>query len=243
MHIAINSEHQDTIQQRNYQIQSYEDRRQCRYWQQSGCLLDTMEKVCEGEANLDELISSTGLENIHLCCCPQPYKACQRSDADQLCLQLIEKYFSSRSYESKTKTANGIGDSTEAAVPRTTKPGVFEEATTVNPIQRFMQNLQTVRSELLESEDNCKELLATSEPLAKCSMVPSSKPFNRHDLICEMLSWQWEELGDGDKNEFERIGCPFVVKDKMEDGEAAERKGISGFIGEDNVQQETKMEL
>ena len=225
--------------QRNYQIKSYEERRQCRYWQQSGCLLDTMEKICEGEADLDELVSSTGLENIHLCCCPQPYKACRRSDADQLCLQLIEKYFSSGFSESKTRTDNGIEDFTEAEIPRTNTLDVFEEATT----SAFMQNLQTVMSELLASEDNCRELLATPEPLAKCSMVHSSKPFNRHDLICEMLTWQWEELGDGDKNEFEMIGCPFVVKDKMEDEEAVERKGTSGFIGEDDVHQETKMEL
>ena len=214
-------------QQRSYQIQSYQDRRQCKYWQQSGCLLDAMEKVCEEQGDLDELISPTGSENVNLCCCPQPYKACQRSEADQLCLQLIEKYFTSIFSKSKTTIKNS------------------EEAE--NRKEVFMQKLQSVRSELLAKEGKYNELLASPKPLAKCSMVPSSKPFDRHDLICEMLTWQWEELGDGDKDEFERIGCPFVEKDKMDDDKATERKGSTEFLSEEgdseNDMQPSKMEL
>merc|ERR550537_1742958 len=41
-------------------------------------------------------------------------------------------------------------------------------------------------------------------------------PFNRTDLFCEMMLWQSEQLGDGDKKEYERNGCPWngVGKDQ-----------------------------
>ena len=224
--------HQDQhYHQNSYQIRSYQDRRRCRYWQQSGCLLDTMEKLCEGETEPTDLVTSTGQENIHLCCCPQPYKACRRSEADQFCLQLIGKYFLSSGANKMDASKHG---------PES------KDTDNSNSREVFLQNVQTIRNELLASESNCMSLLASPEPWVQCSMVPSSKPFTRHDLICEMLTWQWEELGDGNNEEFRKINCPFIEKDKAVAEDGAQRKGAIGFIEDDNdngVENQQKFEL
>ena len=204
--------------QKLYQIKTYHKRRECRYWQQSGCLLDSLEKLCEGETSPESLI--WGTENIKLCCCSLPYKPCRRKDADPLCLRTVEKHFPDND---------------------TSQESIKEPEAVNNNKDSFLLKVQSIRTELIESHPVCTEMLASSEPPAKCSMSAQSKPFDRHDLICEMLTWQWEELGDGNAAEFEKMNCPFVENDKSINGDS--RKGATGFIAEDNKDEGQKVEL
>ena len=160
-----------------------------------------MEKVCEASGVMVGFFS--GEENMFLCCCPTPYKACKRSEADVNCLAEMERQF---------------------------PQAISEEITSTE----MMEKLQTVRHKLFKYDQNCQDNLAPSEPFATCAKSP--KPFSRHDLKCEMLLWQWEELGDGDASEFARIKCPLIMKDKSPNGE--KRKGALDFLPE-----ETKTEL
>jgi len=48
----------------------------------------------------------------------------------------------------------------------------------------------------------------------------------RQDLFCEMLTWQWEELGDGDQSEFAGNGCPMIAANQALNGD--KRKGAGG---------------
>jgi len=179
-----------------YQIASQSDRRKCRYWQQSGCILDELEKTCEGDSTTEQLL--IGRENVFLCCCPRPYKACKRSEADEVCLKLMGKYLT------EFKGDNPITES------------------------EMLKSLQNVRQHLLAEDRNCQKHLAAARPFAECHRNPS--PFTRHDLICEMLTWQWEELGDGNQDEFRRIKCPFITEHKSKNGNA--RKGAKFFLKE-----------
>merc|ERR1719502_2084531 len=57
----------------------------------------------------------------------------------------------------------------------------------------------------------CHEL-APEEPLSVCGSdgtPPKKRALDREDLYCEMMTWQWEELGDGNPAEFDENGCPF----------------------------------
>ena len=102
-----------------------------------------------------------------------------------------------------------------------------------------MNGIQAARNELLSPEHGCHSL-ANPIPYVQCSKKPAATPFTRHDVICEMLSWQWEELGDGNKEEFGKIGCPFIEKDMAPDGN--DRKGALGFLSEHEIH-EPKTEL
>mmetsp|Transcript_96337 Transcript_96337/g.300114 ORF Transcript_96337/g.300114 Transcript_96337/m.300114 type:complete len:88 (+) Transcript_96337:2-265(+) len=69
--------------------------------------------------------------------------------------------------------------------------------------------------------------LAASEPLSACGSAaapPVERSVARADLFCEMLTWQREELGDGNAEEFKNNGCPWPAKQ----GDGADRKGSSG---------------
>eukprot|EP00913_Durusdinium_trenchii_P012452 g11690.t1 len=63
------------------------DRRQCPYYQASGCILDQLEKVCEGEA--PELVAPAAEENLWMCCCPEPYVPCSPNESDTTCVKTI----------------------------------------------------------------------------------------------------------------------------------------------------------
>jgi len=192
----------------HYTVHSYKDRRQCKYWQQSGCFLDVLEKICSPEGAMAKVIKDElnpqGPEDLFLCCCPLPYKRCQPHEMDQDCYHHLKERFPS----------NSIKDTSQIDVVR---------------------GVQHVRATLLLKDQDCTQYLAPTSPISACSKI-SPMPFKRVDLICELLTWQWEELGDGDKAEFGRINCPYVVAHKAKNGD--ERKGDAdendGGINDEN---------
>ena len=50
-----------------------------------------------------------------------------------------------------------------------------------------------------------------AEPLATCGAPPAvgQGAYSRSDLLCEMMLWQSEQLGDGNKAEYDLHGCPW----------------------------------
>eukprot|EP00929_Paragymnodinium_shiwhaense_P090576 TRINITY_DN50754_c0_g1_i1.p1 TRINITY_DN50754_c0_g1~~TRINITY_DN50754_c0_g1_i1.p1 ORF type:complete len:672 (+),score=133.46 TRINITY_DN50754_c0_g1_i1:91-2106(+) len=68
-----------------------DERDQCPYWQEIGCLLDVMEKLCLGAPD-QSLIDPALSESAWMCCCPEPYKACGPQDFFSTCrLALAEQ--------------------------------------------------------------------------------------------------------------------------------------------------------
>merc|ERR1712008_82869 len=65
-----------------------EERKACPHYQASGCILDHVEKVCEGEAI--EAMDPQAAKSIGLCCCPQPYMKCSEEEANPVCLNTLK---------------------------------------------------------------------------------------------------------------------------------------------------------
>merc|ERR1712129_589011 len=90
----------------------------------------------------------------------------------------------------------------------------------------MMVGLQKARGAMqLAGGDECKAL-APEEPLSVCGSQETpekSRSWGRQDLFCEMVTWQWEELGDGNGEEFEANGCVFDESSKGTRGDS--RKG------------------
>jgi len=45
--------------------------------------------------------------------------------------------------------------------------------------------------------------------------------------MCEMLTWQWEELGDGNKPEFDQYMCPMDEEMQATDGDRRKNQAFS----------------
>eukprot|EP00746_Dinoflagellata_sp_MGD_P136744 gnl/MRDRNA2_/MRDRNA2_70628_c0_seq1.p1 gnl/MRDRNA2_/MRDRNA2_70628_c0~~gnl/MRDRNA2_/MRDRNA2_70628_c0_seq1.p1 ORF type:complete len:220 (+),score=40.34 gnl/MRDRNA2_/MRDRNA2_70628_c0_seq1:76-735(+) len=184
-------------------IGTKDQRNKCPRWQQMGCLLDTAEKACEagegdvGEGDVKTLVSKLERESIWMCCCPYPYMPCTKAERDAECDAMMVEHIH----------------------PHIASPG--------SPKQ-FLESLQKVRGGLRALGGADCEVMAPLEPLSYCgyeSQPQQQRSLGRADLFCEMLTWQWEELGDGDAGEFERNGCPMVKADRARNGNS--RKGGS----------------
>merc|ERR1712083_431415 len=102
------------------------------------------------------------------------------------------------------------------------------DKTCVSTIQNFIKKrgggdldlngILQVRSELLGSSSQCSKFVHQDKLEAKCGEWPKALP----ELMCEMLTWQWEELGDGNTPEFDQYKCP--KDDKMQAKGGGKRK-------------------
>jgi len=61
--------------------------------------------------------------------------------------------------------------------------------------------IQMARKEMIKMDKRCEQHLMPVEPMTGCEKE------RRKDLWCETVTWQWEELGDGDEHEFNSISC------------------------------------
>jgi len=84
------------------------------------------------------------------------------------------------------------------------------------PSSGVVEGLQVVRGFLQRDGGVACSILATEEPLGKCS---SSGIFDREDLTCELLTWLWEERGEGHEAEFHDNNCPFEASDRFVGGD------------------------
>jgi len=174
-------------------IASKVDRHACKYYQQMMCLLDISEKVCEPDEQPLPLLEWAQPESVWLCCCPLPYKACGKSEMSDVCLTAVEKYLSKATVKDK---------------------------------RGMMLGLQKARGQMQQADEVACSSLASEKPLSVCGFEGSpqkKRSVDRQDLFCEMVTWQWEELGDGNPDEFQSNGCIFDKKAKSKSG--SERKG------------------
>merc|ERR1719443_772912 len=150
----------------------------CPRYQQSGCILDQLEKACGGEA--DEMMKPSAFENVWMCCCPEPYVQCEREAADAKCVSTIQGL-------TKEK-------------PKLDQNGLLE-----------------LRRELLTGEPKCSNFVHLNATNAECK---GDRRWTRAmpSLMCEMLTWQWEELGDGNRKEFDSYNCPMYNDLKAKNG-------------------------
>lgn len=65
--------------------------------------------------------------------------------------------------------------------------------------------LQKARGALVAADSRCS-VLAPQEPYATCNGELIS---GRDDIYCEMMIFQTEQFGDGNPDEYEKLGCPF----------------------------------
>lgn len=183
-------------------VASREKRLACPHYQSMSCLLDIGEKACSPDEGQDptRLLETSASESIWLCCCPEPYKPCRRPEMSETCLAALSEHLA----KDKVRSTRAMADA-----------------------------LQRARGAMRRDGGEACEALAPEEPLSLCGsegQPPQDRAFLRQDLFCEMVTWQWEELGDGDPVEFEQHGCPFDAAAQAKDGDA--RKGFALPRGE-----------
>eukprot|EP00658_Telonema_sp_P-2_P083640 TRINITY_DN9112_c0_g1_i5.p1 TRINITY_DN9112_c0_g1~~TRINITY_DN9112_c0_g1_i5.p1 ORF type:complete len:132 (+),score=32.16 TRINITY_DN9112_c0_g1_i5:182-577(+) len=101
----------------------------------------------------------------------------------------------------------------------------FDGGATDIPREQVVERLQHARGELWAAHANCKEYFADPAPLSKCGgEVQAGRTIARADVFCEAVTWQWEQLGDGDPGEFKQNDCP-IPTTPLNDG--SHRKGQS----------------
>merc|ERR1712166_824484 len=91
--------------------------------------------------------------------------------------------------------------------------------------ENAVEKLQMVRADMWRTDPNCQKHLAAPEPISKCGYTEGlQRSLARADLFCETVTWQWEQLGDGNPEELTRNECPIPVSDR---GVGDTRKGQS----------------
>jgi len=179
-------------------IASREQRRGCPHYQRVGCLLDVMEKTCEPDEGPAAMqLQMHREESLYMCCCPTPYKSCAAEERSPACDRAFKEFIHPLGAD---VTPQALGDA-----------------------------IQMVRGRMLADGGEACSVLARAEPLSKCGRQgspPVQRSLEREDLFCEMLTWQFEELGDGNPDEFKRNNCPYVRSRKAKAGKGKDaRKG------------------
>ena len=177
-------------------------RSSCAHWQHMGCLMDTLEKTCEedggGVAQKVDVATARARESVWACCCPRPYAPCARAEADPTCLAAMRRRFKPL-----------------AAAVRAAPRGVPTLPAAV--LFAFQVAIVAVRSDLWEAGgEACQSHLAKPAPLLSARAVCGAKPAEPRSLkhngyFCECVTWQWENLGDGNADEFKQNRCPIPV--------------------------------
>eukprot|EP00416_Gambierdiscus_australes_P028006 CAMPEP_0171065732 /NCGR_PEP_ID=MMETSP0766_2-20121228/7016_1 /TAXON_ID=439317 /ORGANISM="Gambierdiscus australes, Strain CAWD 149" /LENGTH=204 /DNA_ID=CAMNT_0011521855 /DNA_START=41 /DNA_END=655 /DNA_ORIENTATION=+ len=176
-------------------IASRADRLACPHYQHMQCMLDISEKACEPDEEALPLLDWETTESVWLCCCPKPYTACVKGQMNKACLNSVTTYLGKDKITSRA---------------------------------RLVEGLQRARGSLREAGGEQCSKLAPQEPLSVCGFeaVPKKRrSLDREDLFCEMLTWQWEELGDGDKAEFSQNHCAFDKRAKAGMGSEDRKNG------------------
>mmetsp|Transcript_115915 Transcript_115915/g.322765 ORF Transcript_115915/g.322765 Transcript_115915/m.322765 type:complete len:270 (+) Transcript_115915:65-874(+) len=169
------------------------EREACQFWQQMACLLDVLERSCAAE-DAAALLRPGGWESAWLCCCPRPYQACHFTGFVDECLIAVDYY------ATPLLRARAAAGEVGAA-------------------------LQQARGALWRAGGLACQMLGPEQPHTSCSHEApnATRSLARGDLFCEMVSWQWENLGDGNADEFRVNDCRYDNSDQGRHGLA--RKG------------------
>ena len=109
-----------------------------------------------------------------------------------------------------------------------------------NPATTGVHAVQKVREMLWNKNEQCQQYFAAPQPYTRCHISshsdsdphdpPPMRVVERADLNCEMLTWQYEKLGDGDPKEFQYNQCPLPMH-KADEEEGNARKASDGEDG------------
>jgi len=167
----------------------------CPHYQQMQCLLDISEKACEPDEEPLPLLDYEAVEGVWLCCCPEPYKPCAKEEMNEVCMGAVGHHLSKDKVKSRSD---------------------------------MVVALQKARGDMLRAGEEACLALAAEEPLSVCGFEgspPQKRSLLRRDLFCEMVTWQWEELGDGNAKEFKANGCTFDKGARAPSSKSSTRKG------------------
>lgn len=158
------------------------ERRTCPHFQAMNCFVDLLEKICEKEL---EVLGKDVEESVWMCCCPEPYKHCTAQDVKRnpQCLAALQKHVA-------PLDASGRSDADVTAA--------------MNALQNARGDL---RAAAIATNANCATYFADPLPLTKCGQDTVGRTVERNDIFCETITWQYEELGDGNPDEFKTNGC------------------------------------
>jgi len=73
---------------------------------------------------------------------------------------------------------------------------------------KIREGIQLTRGALV-AHGSCKDHFAPALPISTCGKDEGkSRSIARADLFCETVTWQWEQLGDGNPDELKANSCP-----------------------------------
>jgi len=178
------------------------ERTACPHWQAMGCLGDSLEKLCEGDTKAAELLKPTAQESVWMCCCPSPYEPCEASQRDKTCHNAMISLFDPLIEMEKVPTAQ------EAVVA----------------ILRLRQQLRQTEG----IWGSCLNAISAEDQLLGriCHPQDQGRSIAHPAVFCETVTWQWEELGDGNEAEFQNNGCPVPTVPKG-NGQKRKSKALS----------------
>merc|ERR1712113_777320 len=84
------------------------ERKACPYYQHMSCLLDISEKACEPDEEPLPLLDWSAVESVWLCCCPEPYKPCKKSEMNEVCLEAVGEHLSKDAINDKPAMVFGL---------------------------------------------------------------------------------------------------------------------------------------
>jgi len=95
-----------------------------------------------------------------------------------------------------------------------------------------LKGVQKVRGALLTGHENCGKYFGPMEPIfTKPKGEGDTRSIERSDIFCETVTWQWEELGDGNEEELKMNDCPIPT---VQRANGDDRKG-SSYSSEDEL--------
>jgi len=176
---------------------SANERARCPHNQHVGCLGDLLEKLCGRDKDASdvhhEYFKKSASESIWICCCPTPYAPCRLSERNKPCDDAVHSFV----------------DTLEAPVT----------------VSAAKEAVLAIRKTLLQSDEGCRKAFTGIDRVTEgakaaicgTEMEPSvSRSIAHPGLFCEAITWQWEELGDGDEVEFGENACPIPTTPRID---------------------------
>lgn len=167
-HVPRNSDARGVDEVGDAAAKHYVKTKICPYWQNAGCVLDVLERLCSPGANATALLDMNAPENVWMCCCTRPYKLCSAKD------------FTSH----KGQTCIGT---------LVSELGNFVPPKPPPQTEKLVSVLQDIRVVLLSASSTCTNF-AKRNPRIRCSVGTENgqRPWQppRADLSCELRAWQ-----------------------------------------------------
>ena len=173
----------------------------CAYWPQVGCLTYAVANVCEGFADWAALLrDGEAPGSIWSCCCPTPHTACPASDRSPTCTEALEEHIGPLLEEEDLPLLPPTGAVLAARAELYIAGGHLCRMVLANVV----------------AEEGDRDV--AEAPVTCGAELQLDRAIARQELHCEQLVWAWEALGQGDRDDFQRNGCPFNPANRGRNG-------------------------